>query len=130
MGFCIDKNDQDKQKAGTWVDYDGGSFLVAHFSSSDFQRALNREQAPYKKKVDKGTLDPKISKRILCKAMAEGLLLDWKEVENRKKEDIPYSKENATAALMNDDDFREFVQEFSMESDNYRAEQIDETVKQ
>jgi len=129
MAFCIDAADQNKQTNGTWVEYQDSEFLIAHTSNNVFQRTLGKLQAPHRKKIDKGTLDPGTSKAILCQSMAQGLLLDWKNVVNSAGDVVPYSKESAAKALKFDEDFREFVQEYATDLDNFRSEAIEEAVK-
>lgn len=115
---------RDKQEKGVWTTFEGSQFKVASSTSTGFQRSLTRLQAPYRKKIDKGTLDPKISKQILCQAMADSLLLDWKDVINDQKEEVPYSQESAQQALLNNDDLREYLQEFSLDLENFRQEEV------
>ena len=121
MTINID-NSRKTQSEGVWTSFNGSQFKVAHTSSNKFQRILNRLQAPYRRKIDKGILDPAISKEILCTAMAEAILLDWKEVVNGKNETVEYSSEIATKALANNDDLREYIQEYAMDLENFRSE--------
>jgi len=117
-------NDQGKDN-GVWTDFGGGEFLIASTNSMAFQREFSRLQQPFAKKIDKGTLDPKIQTEILCKAMAHGLLLDWKNVGDGKNI-IEYSFENAVRVLIANPDLREFIQDFSMNLENYRKEEMKE----
>jgi hypothetical protein len=61
--------------------------------------------------------------------MAGGLLLDWKDVINSNKEEVPFSPEMAEMALKNNDDLREFLQEFALDLENFRAEEMEEEGK-
>jgi hypothetical protein len=125
MGVKID-NSRKKQENGVWANFNGSQFLVAHSGSLKFQRSLTRQQAPYRRKIEKGSLDPAISKEILCQAMSEGLLLDWKNVGDSAGNDVSFSQEAAFKALMNNDDLREFIQEYAIDLENFRAEEIRE----
>jgi hypothetical protein len=124
MAINVDRS-REKQEKGVWTKFQDSEFKVANSNSTGFQRQLTRLQAPYRKKIDKGTLDPKISRDILCQAMASDLLLDWKNVVDGTGQDVPYSKEIAQKALLNNDDLREYLQEFAMELENFRQEEID-----
>lgn len=117
-----------KQTEGTWTKFGDSKFKVASSSSTKFQRALNRLQAPYRKKIDKGTLDPKISKDLLCEAMADALIVDWKDVVSAEGP-VEYSPEVAKRALMNNDDLREFLLEYSQDIQNFRDEEVAEAGK-
>lgn len=128
MAINVDRN-RDKQEKGVWTKFQESDFKVASSNSTGFQRQLTRLQAPYRKKIDKGTLDPKVSKDILCQAMASDLLVDWKEVVDGSGQTVEFSKEMAYKALLNNDDLREFIQEFAMELDNFRQEELETSGK-
>jgi hypothetical protein len=122
MGIKVD-NSRKRQEKGVWTTFSGSQFLVAHSSSLKFQRILTRLQAPHRRKIDKGNLDPAVSRDILCQALSEGLLLDWKNVGDSQGNDIPFSAEVAAQALANNDDLREYLQEFALDLENFRAEE-------
>jgi hypothetical protein len=109
---------------GVWATFMGSDFLIAHTSSMRFQRTLARLQQPHRKKIETGTLDPQQSRDILCKAMSEALLLDWRKVSGRSG-DVPYSPDAAYQALVKNPELRDFVTEFSMNLQNYRNEEVD-----
>ena len=112
--------------SGVWKDYDTSSFLIAHISNTKFQRALAREQQPHKRKLQEGSLDPEINKAIVCKAMAEGVVLDWKDVKTRGGDDVPYTAKNANALLMRDPSFRDWVTDISTSMMHFRNEEVGE----
>lgn len=105
-------------EGGIWGEYDGAQFLIAHTSSMKFQRALSRNQQPHVKKIQAGTLDPEVNRRVLCAAMAEGMLLDWKIPGDTE----PYTVKAGTKALMNQPAFRDFVSDFAIQLENFRQE--------
>jgi len=119
----------DLERNGTWTDYEGSKFLVAHVNNPDFQRAFTRLQLPHKRKVDKGTLDAKISLDIQCKALAIGVVLDWKNVTNNAGTTVPYSRDEAEKVLRRNGEFREFIAEFAMDVGNFREEVVVEAGK-
>lgn len=123
MGINVDHS-RAKQDKGVWTNFGGSSFLVANTGSIKFQRALTRLQAPHRKKIERGTLDPAISRDILCQAMSEGLVLDWKNVGNAEGADVPFSEEVCAKALKNNDDLREYLQEFAMDLENFRTDEL------
>ena len=118
--------DLSKIDDGVWKEYDNSTFLVAHISNRKFQRALAREQQPHKRKLQDGTIDPEINKSIVCKAMAEGVLLNWKGVVTRRGEEVPYSKENALSLLQRDPGFRDWVTDVATSMMNFRDEEVKE----
>jgi hypothetical protein len=113
--------------SGVWAKWSGAEFLVAHISNMKFQRALARLQQPHKKKLEAGTLDPKVNRDIVCEAMADGVLLDWKGVASKgSKEPVPYSKESGLMFLKKNPDFRDFISEYAQNLSNYRDEQMED----
>ncbi len=126
MGINVDQK-RTAQERGVWTSFGGSKFKVVHSGSIKFQRTLNRLQQPYRRKIDKGSLDPEVSRKILCEAMATGILLDWKDVVDGQGQEVPFSSDVAEKALLNNDDLREYIQDFAMDLENYRAEEIVET---
>jgi len=123
MGINVD-NSTRKQSEGVWASFGGSKFKVSSTGSTRFQRALNRLQAPYRKKIERGTLDPKISKEILCTAMSEALLIDWQDVQDGEGKTVAFDQEVAFRALSNNDDLREFLSDYAQDLENFRAEEL------
>lgn len=110
---------------GTWVDYGGSQFLIAHSSSLKFQRVFARLQAPHRSKIEKGTLDPAISKEMVCKAFSQAIILDWKEVIDSDGKDVEFTQDMAYQALMSNPDLVEYIQEASNNLAFFKAEELD-----
>lgn len=110
---------------GVWKTFSGSEFRIAHISNTKFQRALSRLQQPYRRKLQEGSLDPKVNQELVCEAMAEGVLLGWRKVTTRKGEEVVYSKENALVLLKRDPEFRDWVTEVSTQIANYRDEEVE-----
>jgi hypothetical protein len=124
--FNVDSIDKDKTKLGSWADFSDGKFLIAHSGNLSFQREFSRLQQPHRKKIDRGNLDPKIANEIMCRAMSSSILLNWKNVGSEGNE-LAYSEETAYNVLLNNDELREFVQEYSLDLENFRSETIEES---
>lgn len=127
--FNIDSIDNEAQAHGTWVDYSGSQFLIASINNFSFQREFNKLQRPHQRKIDKNTLDPKISLEILSKAMSNHILLDWKKVCDKAGAVVMYSPDRAYSVLMGNADLRSYVQEVAMDIENYKAEQEEDEGK-
>lgn len=126
--FKFDK-ENNQFEDGVWMPFDGSEFLIAHSSSVKFQRALARLQQPHRKRIEAGTMDPEESKRIVCQAMAEGVLLNWRNVISSAGEPVDYNKARGTEALLKDPSFRDFVSEVSMAATNYVQTEVEELGK-
>jgi hypothetical protein len=113
-------NEQTLLTTGVWAEYEGSRLLIAHMSNPSFQRAVMRKQAPYKSRIEKGTLDPAISRDLMCKSMSEALILDWEKVVDSAGAAVAFSKDACYKALKNNEGMRDFVSEFAMNLDNFR----------
>lgn len=112
------------QDEGVWAEFGGSKFKIAHSSNLLFQRTLNRLQLPHRRQIERGNLDPATGLSILCKSLAKGVLLDWRDVQTSNGTTVDFSEEMAEQALKNNPDLREFVQDFSSDLDNFRSERI------
>lgn len=128
MSFNIDK-DFSLTEEGTWVEYEGSQFLVAHITNLRFQRLLARLQQPHRKKIENATLDPAIAKDIMCEAMSQEVLRNWKQVTNGEGADVPYTPEVAKKVLLNNLEFREFIAGVASDVDRFRKEEVKEQGK-
>lgn len=114
-----------KTDDGVWTKFAGSKLLITHISSLKFQRKLARLQQPFKHKLDRGTLDPKEQRNILCEAMSGTLLRDWDDVVDSKGVKIDFSEEMASTVLKNQQDIRDFISDFAMNLDNFREEDFE-----
>jgi hypothetical protein len=110
---------------GTWTQYRQSRFKIAHVSNMKFQRTLARLQQPHRRKIERGELDPALGKDMFCRAMSEGILLDWENVTDKSGEKVPYSAEKGYVALTKDPEFRDFVSDFAVSIANFRQEEIE-----
>lgn len=122
--------DLNQCEVGVWIEFEGSSFLVAHISNMKFQRALARHQQPHRKKIESGSLDPQVHREVICKAMSEAILLDWKDVGSVKGDNgIKYTPATGFTALIQNTEFRDFISEFATNLSNYRAQEVDDLGK-
>lgn len=115
----------DKITEGTWESFGGSEFLICHSSNLKFQRIFARLQAPHRLKLEKGSLDPAISKDIVCKAFSQALILDWRSVVDSEGNQVPFSVDSAYEALNNNPDLVEFVQEVSNNLAYFKNDEVE-----
>ncbi len=111
---------------GAWQSYGGAKFKVAHTSKPAFQRVLARLQAPFRKDIEKNRMDPEEMRNIIATAISEALLTDWSDVFDADKQPVPFSKAVAKQLLMNDEGFREWIQEVGADLSSHRTDEIKE----
>lgn len=127
--FNIDTRTTDRDEEGVWTKYEGSDFRIAHVNNPKFQSYFTKLQLPHKRQIDKGTLDADTQLEIMCKAMSRYVLVGWQNVINNDEEPVPYTVDAAQKVLIENADFREFVQDFAMDLSNFREEVISETGK-
>lgn len=127
MKLRITQIDDKAAQDGTWTEYRGVSLKIARSNNERFAQSFLRGSRPYRKEINANALDNKIAERILCEALAEGILVDWKDFVIEGQE-IPYSVENATSLMRDDPDCREFVQEFSKDLNNFLVQDKEEVI--
>lgn len=125
MGFTIPDRAPVTIDEGVWASYEGSEFKIAYSTNVRFLRLKQRLEHPHRRKIENGSIDPAEHRKILCKAMAEAILLDWRKVKDGDGNEVQYSIKAAEQALLYDEAFREFVMTFSMELGNFREEEME-----
>jgi len=120
--------DHGKEEDGSWGSYLGVPLLIARSNNAKFKKMFRRLSKPYKKQIDKGTIDDDTALDIMCKSIAYGVLNSWDKTKMPGNPE--YSEENAVDLLKNDPDCLDYVQEYSNDLDNYIKEDIEEVVKE
>lgn len=105
---------------GTWLTFDKASFLLASSRGKRFQNFIARKS----RKLGKAEIaaNPGIFIEITNEALAEVVLLDWKNVTSGGTA-VPCTPENKRA-LIGLPEFRDWLTEASADMDNFRAEAI------
>lgn len=119
--IVIDDNKQVFEQS-KWATYNGSKFLIAPASNLQFQRIFNRLQIPHRKKIEKSSLDPKITQEITIQSLAEAILLNWDDVVDATGKIVPYTVELGVKTLTKHIDLREFIQEFALELENFKID--------
>lgn len=118
MKIRITPVDDSAAQDGTWTDYRGVSLKIARAGNERFSRSFMNASRPHRKDIERNALDNGTAEKILCEALAEGILVDWKNFVI-DGEELQYSKANASELMKQDPDCREFVQEFARDLNNF-----------
>ena len=121
MKLKITPVDSNAEINGVWTNYRGVDLLIARANNINFKSCFRKVTKPYEKQMEDGSLGEEKSSDLLCTALADSILLSWRNFIIEAKE-IEYSKINAKNLLMNDPDCREFIINFSNEIDNFIIE--------
>ncbi len=122
MAFNAKKHDAKAFTGGAWVDIMGGRFKVARAGNLVYQEALERTR----KRKFATKLEEEDS---TLRAIAEGILKDWEDVEGADGKDIPYSIENAITVMRENPDLLTELLAEANNLDNYRREDVEEQAK-
>lgn len=128
MDLRITPVDDKKVEEGTWTKYRGVDVKIARAGNTEYARIFAQLTRPYKRDIERGTLDEKTMKSILCETLAKTVLVDWDnfEIDGAK---IEYDFKKAKQLLENDPDCRDHIQEFARDLDNFIKEDIEEVVE-
>ena len=130
MELHITPVDHKAQEDGTWAFYRGVRLLIARNNNPRFKASFRRLSKPYERDLEKGTLPEETSEHILCRSMAEGILVGWDETTFViNGEQIEYSIDSAYNLLKNDPDCRDFINEFAGEVSNFLRTEQEELTK-
>ena len=111
---------------GIWVNYMGVPLRISRWGNDKFNKAFRRLSKPYKREIQNNTLDNETSEKLICRAMAETILLGWDK--DKTPDNVEYSVENAENLLLNDDDCREFIRRASSEAEAFYVQEKEEKV--
>lgn len=110
---------------GVWIAYEGGiEFKIARANTPGYRDAIKQMHRQYKHQIEAGTMDEKLSERLLGDLMAEHILVDWKGLKNNGQ-DFPYSV-NAAKSFLKDEryhEIREWIMVQAQNIENYRNEE-------
>lgn len=112
-----------KQEQGVWVTYDEEGdyavFLIAAQDSERFKSELGRRAKPLAKIKDPS---PSLVSKITNEALAEALLLDWKNVLDGAGQPIPATYENKLLLFQRAPELKEWICQQASLAENYRSE--------
>ena len=131
MDFNEVKVNAELGEKGVWINHDGTtSFKIARLNNRNFQTKFNKLMQPYRRQFDAGKLSNDKQVDIMCKAMAETVLLGWKGLTDGG-EPVEYSVEKAYEYLSMEgaDEFRDLITAYAQDAETYREEYIETDVK-
>lgn len=124
--FAVDKK---KEVEGVWEDLgDGAGLLIARMGNKRFAEGYAAIPRGTRRMIESDKLSDDAVDDIICKLLAETILLDWKGVEEGGKE-VPYSKETAADFLKRYPDFRQMVWTISEEQNRFHQDSIEDDAK-
>ena len=121
--------DKQAEIEGKWNDIgDDIKLLIARIGNPEYQKAFQKISKPHRRAIRRGTLNDEVAEKLLVKAMAQTILLDWEGLEEDGVP-VPYSTDNAIRILMEYKDLRDYVSDIANEMEGYRADEDEEGEK-
>lgn len=124
--------DPDMEKGGIILNYGEGvrvKIARAGGANANFAKVLERLSRPYRKRLDTGTLDDDTANDLFTRVFAEAVVLDWEGVTDREGKPVKFNADNCAALFKDLPDFFADVRDAATTVSNYRAEEIEEDVK-
>lgn len=122
--------DQAKRTEGVWKALSmipGAEVKVAKSDNPNAERLVRALYKPYAKVLRQNKeLDPKIQDSIQVRVLSEAIMKDWKGIPGADGNDVPFSKEEASALLSDPDFGRELRNEIQEFADDFSAYQLEE----
>lgn len=122
MAFNAERNDNGKALGGTWRPIMGGEFLIARAGNPNYLAAQERNG-----KRRAATAEER--QEVLYRSIAEGILLDWREVVDKDDKAIPYSVDAAVKVMWDNPDLVTEILSEANDHENYRREDISRQAK-
>ncbi len=130
--YTTDKN---LEEEGIWVSISNGiEIKVCRIKSKRFSKIFEEATKPYKK-YSRGNftvpMPPKVKEEYdaaIVTAVAQGLLRDWKNIEDENDVTLPFTTGNA-AKLLADDDFFAEVWEAANTKETFLQFDIEDDIK-
>lgn len=119
MAFNAQRYDTKAFTEGTWTEVLGGQFKLARAGNPTYEKAM--EDGGYRK-----AKTPESKERALYKAVAEGILKDWSDVQDAEGKDIPYSIENVITVLQENPDLVSEVLSKANDLDEFLRTDVEE----
>ena len=122
--------DKDRVEEGVWFETGIGdiSVKVKRIGDSRYKEMLQKLSRPYRRQIERNTFDDDKAAELLSRALAECILVDWKNIEDAGKA-VKFSKATAYQYLVEFDELREIVMEVAGEREAFRVDWLEESAK-
>lgn len=105
---------------GAWITHPSGAeFKIAYVKGPRFAQAVAKHQMDLA--ANNGVLTEDERVRFTVKCMAEGVLLDWRKVEDAKGKTVRYSAKKAEEYLYTYRELRRWIDQQSDTISNFRG---------
>lgn len=131
--------DPEKEKDGVWLPFgrnaDGSvtEFLLARIGNPNYRRRMRAVMKPYRRQINRGTLDDKLADQLHAEVLADSVILGWKHLQESGKE-VPYSRQKCIDLLVGFPELKEDIVDAASDLDTFledmnREDESGETVE-
>ena len=114
---------------GVWENIGGDAeLLIAAWENPAQTKALRAIPRALRRRVEAGRLTPDEDHALMCRIVAETILLGWKNIQFKGK-DIKYSREAAEKVLREVPRFYSLVLELAQEEGRFLEAELEKKVK-
>lgn len=125
------KTNPEAESKGAWVPFGGGTmFRIARIDNSEYVKMVSKALKTQKRAAKTGSLDDGFVLDVMNKAIAEHILLDWKNLTDDEKP-LAYSKKECLR-LMTDPfykNLRDLVFETAQDESVFYQENVENDIK-
>ena len=97
-GYITDRNIE--SETGVWIKFPQGRkfcILRAGGANKKFSRALQKAVKPYRRQLEKNTLDPDVADKLFQSVYARHVVIDWDGINDEDGTPVPCTPENIEA---------------------------------
>ena len=129
-GYKTDRSLESEE--GIWLKFPNNRkihILRAGGSNKKFSRVLSRSIKPYRRQLDKGTLDPEVSDELMINVYLDTVVLGWSGFQDAEGNDIPYSREAAYALFKAMPEMFDELMAFASDLAMFQDQEVEEAGK-
>lgn len=114
---------------GVWLKFPGDRrvrVLRAGGSNKRFSRSFSRVVKPYRRQLDRGTLDPEKSEELMLEVYLDAVIMDWEGFKDKKGRDIPFSRGSAREFFIAVPEMFSEIQSIASEAATFQEREAEE----
>lgn len=122
-------SDESTSENGKWFKFGKTiEIKIRRFKSKKSRKVRDALEAPYKRATKFGSALPDdVQTEITIQHIAEGIVADWKGVVDKSGNPVKYSAQAAVSLLTDLPDLRDSIAELSLNLDNFRDDDKEDT---
>ena len=124
------RTDPNKESSGVWIDYEDDIKLkIGRMNSPAFEKFIADRQATSIGRYRRAKQTDAERDKLIEEAVANTILLDWKNIQDEEGLDIPFSKEKALEFFRDPGlrDFYRFVLIEASQADNFKKDVLEQS---